>query len=55
MAKLPKKPRRPRRSATLQTWERFDRRYNDWKNRVKEIERGHSKKEGLITKYQRTY
>lgn len=49
--KLPKKPRKPKRSASLASWQNFDARVADWKNKVSQILSERTKKETLIKKY----
>jgi len=54
MAKLPKAPKRPKRSASLQTWERYDVRVNDWRKKVSDKQAAIRKKNTLIEKYSRS-
>lgn len=48
--KYPKKPRKPKRSASLKTWEAYQKRYNEWKKKCSTIDSNLKKKEKLIAK-----
>jgi len=51
MAKYPKKPKRPKMSATIKTWENFDKRMKEWESKCRSIDAAIKRKQSLIKKY----
>jgi hypothetical protein len=47
-AKLPKKPKAPKQSASLASWQNYDARLKEWKNKCAQIIRDKAAKKSLI-------
>ena len=51
--KKPKRPKAPKRSSSLQTWQNYERRLNDWVKKCNQIVGDKKRKAQLIEKIQR--
>jgi len=48
--KYPKAPKRPKRSASLRTWENYNKRHAEWRKRCSQIDSERKRKENLMNK-----
>lgn len=50
MARKPRKPKAPKTTASVQVWENYYKRLQDWKKRCNKIEADKKRKANLIQK-----
>lgn len=48
MANYPKKPKAPKQSASLETWQNYEKRVKEWEKKCRAIDQAKAQKKKLI-------